>query len=279
VAAGFVAVVWLLGFLASKAYSVMFLTEDFADESPLDWLEIGLRTLPLPVYLMLWALIISVAVGFIWRLTTAVSPALGRWSEQTSRRFAGAMARGGLTREGSLPTVVLLLQVLALAGVYWTFHDLIIAILTPIRVETVVEHAHLAHSYVNEWLMFGTVTSLLALASGLAWAAIIRRRRSGERGLAAITAGIALTGMFVAMYPITWRIYQQSAFQTVTYNSAQCFIVGERDARVLLICPALAAPDRSPIVNVDDPKLDKPKISQPLNIFDAVAHDRLQGDR
>jgi serine/threonine-protein kinase len=279
VAAGFVAVVWLLGFMASKAYSVMFLTGDFAEESALRWLDVGLSTLVLPVAYMLMALTVCVAVSFLWRMMTAVSPALESWSQRSSQRLAGVSARAGLMGNGALPTAVLLLQVLALGTVYLLFDGILGALWEPIRERTVAEHAHLARSNEPEWLLFCAVTSLLALAGGLAWAAIIRRRRSMDGGVASIAAGLLLTFVFTAMFAVPWRIYWESDFETVKYDSAQCFKVAERETQLLLICPALSAPYRSPIVNVNDPRLDDSGSSPPVNIFEAVRRERLQGDQ
>lgn len=276
--AALVVVMWLLGFLASKAYNDMFgLFGEFASESPLTWLEVGFRALLLPLAYMVIVVTAVAVVRLFWQMATRLSPALDTWSARTSQRIARAGAQTGLTDDGSLPTLVLFLQVLLVAAVYWTFLDLITAFSSSIAVETIEEHARLARSNESEWLRFCAAASLLALAGGLAWSAIIRRRPASGGGAGAIVAGIALTGFCAAMFVVPWRIYQQSFFETALFDSAPCFVVSSRPPRLQLFCPTSTT--RNPIVSVDDPKLSRPDPSQPRNIFDAAAQaGRPQGD-
>lgn len=272
-----VLIVWVLGFLATQAYNDMFgITGEFAEESPLRWLRIGLQTLPLPIYYMVLLVAASAGASFVWNIGTRLSPALENFSSRTSRRIGTLSTRAGLTDPATLPAGLLLLQLLLLAATYWMFWDLIIAISTPIVVERVEEHALLARNNVNVWLLFCGVASTLAFASGIAWAAVIRRRRAGDPGLPAIIGGIAVTGVFVAMFALPWRTYQHSTFPTVLFNSTLCFLIAEAEPRLLLICPTSAGA-RNAIVNRNDVEMPDP--SQPRNIFDAFARGDLQGTR
>ena len=272
-----VLVIWFLGFMASKAYNDMFgVIDEFAGDSPLTWLEVGFQTLPLPVFYMVAVITVCVVVAFLWHIVTRLLPVLETWSVRTSRQFETAGARAGITDDGSLPTAVLLLQAVSLGVTVWTFSELLEAFSTSIASGPIEQHARLARNNEPEWLLYCGVAAVLTLASGVAWAAIIRRRPPG-RGVATIAAGIVMTGVFAAMFAVPWRIYQESWFETVTFDSKQCFIIAERGGRLLLVCPSNAnAPN--PIVDAQDPKLHRPSSSQPRNIFDAVATERrLQG--
>jgi hypothetical protein len=119
--------------------------------------------------------------------------------------------------------------------------------------------------------LFGTA-SVLALASAVVWFAIIRRRRASDGGLAAVLAGVALTGVFAVMFALPWRLYAMSQFEPVLFESARCFVVSKSGPRVLLLCP-WSPHARSRIVEAGDRRL-MPYSSPPGNVFDAVFSGR-----
>lgn len=260
--------VWILGFMASKAYGVMFgLSGEFGSEAPLDWLDIGFRTLPLPLAYMLTVVTFCVVASFTWRTLTRVSPMLGTWSNRTSRTIVTIGSRSGLTERRALATSLLIVQLLLLAAVSYRFRDLITALTTPIADGAIRAHAQLAPSNHNEWLYFRGVTSILALACGTAWWAIAVRRGAAEPAVAPIVAGVALTAVFAILSVLPWRIVQQSTFETALLDSERCFIIAERSAHLLLHCPNLLG-SRNLVVNENDPKLKRLRKSE--NIFSAT---------
>ncbi len=269
IVAAVVLFVGMLGYAASKAYEVMFgLSGDFASTSPLLWLDVGIRTLPLPVFYMLSIVVGFVVVAFGWRLLTRMSATVhSRW-EETSRRIQLTAERAGLHDSQTLGSAILLAQIGSIAVVYVTFHGLIRAATTALGDGPIDVHAGLGRSNEGEWLLYRAVTSALALGSALAWAAVLRRRLAGGAGLGAIVGGVALTLVFIAMFAVPWRIVHEATFQLARYGNARCFVIAERSPRVLLFCPELAD-SRRVIVQEADPNFHR--LSQYQNIFDGVA--------
>jgi hypothetical protein len=263
--------IWLIGFLGSKAHRVMFgVRAQFDLASPLDWLVNGLRTLPLPVFSVLMALTVYLVLAFVWRLTTRMSDTAGTWSHRTSRRILTAKSRAGLDDPAMADTVVLIAQVGLLLGLYWSFADLITAITTPLANGPIAAHARLAPEREYEgWLRFCQISSVLALAGAVTWSRIARRRQPGQGGVAAITAGFAMTAVFAAMATVPRQIVNDSYFTVATYGAERCYVIeGNRPDVALLLCPWRAA-GRSVVVNKDDPGLTVHQESE--NVYSAVA--------
>ena len=255
-AAGAIASIWLLGFLATKVYDVMFgLSGEFADDSPLEWLETGFRSLVLPMAYMLMAVLAFVVLRFVWRIVARLIPRARNWATTTTQAFQTAVTRAGL-HEGSSPTsAVLIAQAALLAAVVWYFDPLIKAFTTPMGGVTPAIYLPLSPERENDWLLFCGVTSVLALASAAAWAMFIRRRGPGT-GVVSIAAGLVLTAIYAAMFAVPWRVVYQSTFQVATFRSEPCFIVAERSSRTMLSCVG-AEGMHSLVVNDNDPALKR----------------------
>jgi len=241
IAAAALAAVGGVGFMACKAYEVMFgLTGEFADDGLADWMIIGLRTLPLPVFYAVMAVTAFVGLRFAWRVLSGLPPIANRWKDSAVTRLPGAPAGPGVFDRTTLGTGLLLAQVVALASVYWRFHDLITAFSTPIVDGLTGTHARLAPANEGEWLWYCGVTSILALAAAAAWARLLGRTGIRGEGLAAPAAGLALTVVMALMPLIPWRLVQQSTFQLAQFESERCFVLSQGASRVLLHCPGHA---------------------------------------
>jgi hypothetical protein len=277
VVACLVLLVWMLGYIASKWYTVMFgLPGEFERESPLRWLEIGVRILPLPVYLMMFGLVTFVVASFVWRMLTRLSTTLDTWSSQTSRKVVLVTGRLGLNDPGTLARALVTAQIVSVVAVYLAFDDLVVAFTTVLREGPLDVYSSLGLANEGEWLLYRSMTSLLALASGLAWAAILRRPRIADGGVATIVGGLALTVVFVVMFAVPWRIVRESTFQLAQYDAQRCFVIAERSPRLFLFCPDLPA-SRRVVVNESDPKLKR--LAQYQNIFDGIAPKTESGRR
>jgi serine/threonine protein kinase len=271
-----VAAVWLLGFLASTAYDVMFgLTGEFASSSAISWLVIGFRTLPLPLAYMLMAFMTFIGVRFIWRIADRLVPGVRSWGHRTTRVWEAATTKAGLNEGSSAASAILIGQVLCLALVWWGFHDLLIAFTTPVASGTPGLYGPLLSSNEAEWLLFCGVASVLALASGTAWATFLRKRVPGT-GMASVSAGLAITAIFAAMFAVPWKIIYQSTFQTAMFQSERCYIVGKGETRAMLWCAA-AGRMHGLVIDANDPRL-KPSPTQE-SIFAGIQSSRREDSR
>jgi hypothetical protein len=269
VIAWLVLLVWMLGYIATKAYAIMFgLAGEFERESPLRWLEVGVRTLPLPVYLMMFGVVTFVVASFVWRMLTRLSATLDTWSTKTSRRLVLVTRRLGLNDPGTLARALVTAQIASLVAVYLTFDDLMVALTTVPRDGPLDVHSSLGRANESEWLLYRSVTSLLALGSGAAWATLLRRTRIADAGMATVAGGLALSVVFVVMFAVPWRIVRESTFQLAEYDARHCFVIAERSPRLFLFCPDLPV-SRRVVVSETDPKLKR--LTQYQNVFDGIA--------
>ena len=271
IAAAFAAV-GAIGFMASKAYAVMFgLEGEFASESPRVWLEVGVRTLPLVVAMVVVIEVVWAAAALIWRVTSRNSTLVGTWSQRTTQSLLAASERTGLDDARSGATLLVVVQCVVLIAAGWWFKDVIGAFTKPIVVMVLPTHILLDHS--GRWLLFREVMSVLTVAGGYGWWLALRYWRLAEVGFARVIAGIALTAASLALATVPWRIVQQSEFEIATYGPDRCFIVAERETRVQLFCPGHQQTTR--VVETGDKRLVRLGTKQ--NVFSAVANGRSAG--
>ena len=244
-----------VGFMACKAYDVMFgLTGEFADDGPAEWLIVGLRTLPLPVAYAVMGITAFVGLRFGWRILSRLPPIAKRWKDAAVTRLPDGGAGAGLFDDATVGAGLLLAQVVAILAVYWHFHGLITAFSTPVVDGVADIHARLGPANEGEWLLYCGVTSILALAGGVAWARVLGRNSIRGQGFAAPAAGLALTAVVALMPLVPWRLVQQSTFQLAQFESERCFVLSQRAARVLLHCPDHVAAGNL-VVGRQDPRL------------------------
>ena len=216
IVAAAVSAIWLLGFLASKAYDVMFgLTGDFAGGAPIAWLELGFHTLPLPAYCMLVSLIALLTLRFAVRVVVRIIPGATTWVGATTERLEALSVKAGLGDGVTLGSALLVGQMAVIALTYWYFQDFINAFTTPVIESTRALCAQLASPNENVRLLYFCVTSVLALAGGAAWTLLMRRNVQGAGATSAIAlAGLALTALCTGMFAIPWPIVYRSTFRT-----------------------------------------------------------------
>jgi serine/threonine protein kinase len=265
---GLLVMVWVIGFLSSKAYDVMFgLPSEFASQSSQQWLELGFQTLPLPIAYVLMAVTAFAVARFMWQTATRLSSGLRTWSAHTARAIEAATSRSGLTERRTITTTLLLVQLLLVAAFSYRFREIVAALTTPIADGAVAAHAQFAPGNENEWLFFRGVTTILALACGTAWWIVGVRRGAAEHGLAPIVAGIALTVVFALLSVVPWRIVHQSTFEMALLDSERCFVVAGTATHLLLHCPDVSG-KRNLVVNQSDSNLKR--LSKSENIFAAI---------
>jgi serine/threonine-protein kinase len=264
--------IWLIGFLGSRAHGVMFgITREFDVPSPLDWLVIGFRSLPLPIFCAIAAATLYVVVAMVWRILTRLSTRTQRWSSGMFTRIAAAGTSAGLSEPRTTGAIILTLQVVLLGAVYWGFNDLIMALTTPLQEGPIQAHARLAPVYDYVWLLFCAVNSILAFVSAVTWGWMARHRR--QEGPAAIGAGFAVAAVFAALATVPWQVVYGADFRVASFESERCYVVEENRSEVaLLLCPWRET-GRTVVVRTSDPKLQLGDESE--NVFAAVA-ERLQ---
>jgi hypothetical protein len=101
---------------------------------------------------------------------------------------------------------------------------------------------HLGDDYLPDGLVSG------AAACG-------QTERAGNRGLLAGGAAIVLLAILLLDFPYR-MLSRNNEFETVNWNGARCYILGERQDDVLLFCPRLDPP-RNRIISRRTEKLER----------------------
>ena len=271
VLAGIVLGIGAIGFLAARAYAVMFgLEGEFARESPRVWFEGGMRTLPLVIYAVALVQILWAVGSLVWRVTRRTSTVIDTWSKRTSQKVVGVTERTGLNDARSMSTLLLIAQCSVLLLTAFLFQDVIQAFTTPIVEHVLPEHALLSIDHNSQWLQFRMAMCVVTVAGGYAWWAVLRRWPAKDIGFARTAGGLCLVAASLALGTVPWRIVNDASFDQATFGSEACFILAERGERLQLFCPDDAEKVR--FVPAADSRLVRPGTK--VNLFSAVAGRR-----
>lgn len=260
-------IVWLIGFLTSRAYAVMFgIRGEFDDPEPLQWLVDGFQTLPLPVGFAMIVAAVYVFGSYLWQLTTRVSTRASTWSSVVSKNLSSGGAVD-LTNSGVLAPTLLTLQAVGLGAMYWAFGDVISAITTPLDDAIIPPHASLAQDGWDDVLFCG-LSGVFAFASAIGWLRVVRRRRPQD-GWATIVTGVALTVIFAGMATIPWKTIYESEFAVAFLGDERCYVVKDTGTKALLLCPRREAGRR--VVAVPHGQFQLHPVNETEKIFSAIA--------
>jgi hypothetical protein len=157
------------------------------------------------------------------------------WAHRTTQALQVASSATGLNDGAMLAGAVLTIQMALLVAVYFRFSGMFTAFTTPMAGASPDTFLALSPARESEWLLYCGVNSVLALASGWVWIALIRRRTTGV-GVVPIVAGLIVTAAFAVLFAVPWRTIYQSTFPRASYRSQHCYIVAERPPHAWLWC-------------------------------------------
>lgn len=256
IAAGAVGFVWLLGILTSLAFNqTLGRTQGFANESPLDWLVWGARSLLGPVSLVGPLLIIWVIGSFLWRVISRLVPPIGRAVSMTREWLHGAAARIGLSDRTSRAQFLLVLEVVAVAVVLWRFHDFIDACFGFLDRAPADRLALLAPD-AEAPLGYRFLLSILLVLTSAASLYFMKQRPQEPQVARTTVAASGLVVLVVLLFvTVPFRLLYQANFQRVDAGQERCYQTGQRGSEVLLFCPDTIP--RIRVVSSTDPSLRK----------------------
>jgi hypothetical protein len=247
----------VLGFLMSVGFDVTLgRTAAFTGESVFDWWVWGIRSLILPAYLMMIALIVVRLAVTGGRLTGRAVPRCARLARSVRDRAVAASARSGLSDPTAKAQALLGAQVVALVVVWWWFSPLVSAVLSDINTGDAASLAMLAPEHGGTRLWFRATLSLLLLAMSAAWWALLAPRLPERRvrDPVTVTGGLLVITLVLLMLTVPYRVLVHNAFQRVDFGGQRCYAIGARDADLLLHCPD-AVPPRNRVIQTDDARL------------------------
>jgi serine/threonine-protein kinase len=248
--------VWLLGILTSLAFNqTLGRTQGFANESPLDWLVWGARSLLGPVSLVGPLLIIWVIGSFLWGVLSRLIPPIDRAVSRTRDWAHRVAARIGLSDRTSRAQFLLVMEAVAVAGVLWRFRDFIDACFGFLDRAPADRLALLAPD-AEEPLGYRFLLSVLLVLTSAALLYFMKQRPHEPPVARTTVTASALVVLVVLLFvTVPFRLLYQANFQRVDAGQERCYQTGQRGSELLLFCPDTIP--RIRVVSSSDPSLRK----------------------
>ncbi|HET9833221.1 MAG TPA: serine/threonine-protein kinase, partial [Vicinamibacterales bacterium] len=264
-----VASLTFLGYMVTLAFnSTLERVAPFNRESPLTWLEFGLRALVVPAVYTVLAFIAIAAIRFVVRvlsLSRGIEHLLTTSITHTSR----LSSRLGLDDPAVLAQAVAGVGIVAMAYVLRHFWPFISAFGTT-SISTLPATRFLALQPTGasrlDAQLYRLVLTLLAFGFGMALLRIQRLRSTRgvrEGGVASGLVGVMFV-IALLLCVLPYRIVWKNEAPRYDVAGERCFAIGENSDELLLHCPD-RLPPRNRVAKRDDPALHATGIRQ--NIF------------
>jgi len=266
-AAGAVAAIVVLGFLATRAYDSAFGLGRFADDSFTTSLRVGLRSLVPPAVWVTLVLVSWLVVKTIWQTTQSAMPPLQRFARRVHSSVSSAITGRTPRDRNTLARWLLLAQAAVVVIVLVVYRRELYALTIPFdranpSVWQVLFYDSDRLGPVND---YQRLLPIAAAAMGIAW----RRLIKSAGGVVAldrpvVIAGVAIIGLLVLGVSVPFRVFYEANRGLPRYevDRERCYEVGRRADDVRLFCPdVVPGPNQFRNKNV---KADNPQIQQPL---------------
>ena len=257
-----------MGLLSSEAFNRTLGRADFASESLLDWLIVGLRSSVLPTVFFAIALLSLGAVSSLrsWAVAWPGPAAL-------DTRIYGALARIGLANPHNLARLNVVLSAAAIAFVWWHHAPLLDAVQSFASTAPAERLAVLAPPTAENttYMDFRELLTRLIIVTAGVWYLVAQR--CAARGLTLTTgtkcAAVATMLLLVGTLQLPYKLVTQSQFPVYEWRGQTCYAIGERGIELLLFCPQLTD-GRNRVVPRTSPDLRRSEQSNE-SIFTAFA--------
>ncbi len=207
----------------------------------------------------------SLFVAMLVAVTAAASGALLRGMQtigpigRSVQRARGTLGRhsigAGLHRPTGLAQTVAGLALLMLLLFTQLYRDVIFAWgssfnSSPISALLPIGENQKVRNRYNQYLD----VSIPVFSYGLYRVLRLRRREGSRDGAAAVAVLGGVIAIFVLMREWPYRTFNHRDFERVEFNARRCYVNGESDAELLVLCPG-DEPPRNHVVRRDDPGL------------------------
>lgn len=247
-----------LGAINTRFFNVTLGRSEFANESVVDWLYWGASSLVAPGVVVTFAMLALAVLAVSIRLLLNVSPT----TRSLKSAAVNAARRFRLDDVATLSSCVLLLSASTLAATFWYFKPFILSLFAITGISNAPRESlsFLAPQFSPYHFLYrkaftGVIIGCLALWYPAIWLA----RRKGESINPAILAGgvaVLLLSLLLLDFPYRLVVKGKREFEAVKWSGDSCFVLGERQAHLLLFCPEAGTP-RNRIVRNDDPNLER----------------------
>jgi hypothetical protein len=234
-----VAAVTGLGYLTSTAFNLMLERTEFAQESWVDWLKWGGKSLVAPVVGLLLGFLALVALAVVRNLAVALSPRASAVDKHVQRYLASVGRALRLDDVSVMSSWLLLVSGSALVAAWWLFSSYFQVLFLHISTAEAKDLALLSGSCEQGRHYLRQALTAIFIVSALAWyqiARIARRhRRPGRWTL--VSAGFAVALLALLSLEIPYRLFFHADFPQIPWNGQTCYVMGEREHMLLVFCP------------------------------------------
>jgi hypothetical protein len=256
-----------LGAINSRYFNHTLARSDFANESVRDWLSIGVSATIAPTVMIVCTLLGLGLLTVAARLLLNMSPA----AVGVKVKLGNAVRRGHLDDVATLSACTLLLSAAVLIVVWWYFTPFLGALgtiaLDDISMVSGEGLAFLSPQFREyHYLYRKSFTAVVIICMGLWYPAVwlsIRKREPINRLILAGGVAVLVLSVLLLDFPYRLIVGHKRDFEAATWSGENCYVLGERQAHMLLFCPEAAIP-RNRIVRVDDPNLKRLGIVQDI---------------
>jgi serine/threonine-protein kinase len=232
---------WVLGLLTSLAHNSTLRMGAFSDDTPLTWLQLGLRMIVPFLGPALLALVALFALRAALHVLPAVVPPAGPLIDRVGARLRRMAERAAARSDASAAQWLLLAQVLVLGALGWLFRDVIGAFASFADVTDPETMALLGGTRPD---LYRIVLTIAITFMALAWYAVLSRpawRAPTDRPM--IAGGVAILIVLLVMLELPYRLLYHTVRPVVSFDGQCCFELGRNATeRVLVYCPEADVP-------------------------------------
>lgn len=237
-------VLTLGGAITSGVFNAALGRQAYATEGVVEWFVLGRRSMLLPLLLTLLGVGV---VGLLLAIRSVLLPIvpIARVLEEAAARRARSLAESlGVFDPGVASGWLVLVTGGSLLAVWIHWAALISAVFSSVSTAPPETLAILGPSSQAYQANYRVVLALLASANAAAWYVLWRLARA--RGLAMpswlVPTQLAMLVLLYGSMQVTYRlVYDSDQFPRATWQSMDCFVLGERSDGVLLFCPSATA--------------------------------------
>jgi hypothetical protein len=260
VLAGAAVGVTALGAVNSRYFNHVLGRTDFANETLLNWVSFGVSATIAPAVVFLFALF---AVG-LFAVAARLLLSMSATARGVMARLKNGIRRCRLDDVSTLSACMLLLSATALAVTWWYFVPFLGSLGT-IALEDISSVSRESLAFLSpqfreyHWLYRKCFTAAVIVCLGAWYPPVWLSLRKGEPINRSILAGgvaVVVLSLLLLDFPYRLLAAHKRNFEAATWSEDSCFILGERQAQVLLFCPDAPVP-RNRIVRADDTSLKR----------------------
>ena len=263
--AGVMLGVTALGAVNSRYFNHTLGRLDFAGESILDWFNFGVSATIAPAFIFTFALLGIGVLGVVTRFLLSVSA--------TARRLKTALVnvarRSHLDDVATLSSFVLLLSAATLIATWWYFSSFLSSLIAIGYISTAPDGSlsFLSPRLSPYHYLYRKAFTAVFVVCLLLWYPVIRLaiRKDEPINRSILTGGAAvlILSLLLLDFPYRMILRGKKDFEVANWSGESCYVLGERQAHLLLFCPKAVTP-RNRIVRNDDPNLQRLGILQDI---------------